>query len=421
MTVPHDLDAEQAVLGSALLSGVVAPTLLVDDGLRAEHFYREQHRSIWAAMTALVDRDIGVDRLTLVDELRRNGALDKAGGEVEVQNLAGPVPDAGNVRGYARIVIDLARWRTRQAALHGMATAVEARDEDAFTAAEGFLGGDVPDGSYWSPDRLADELVQALGSPGDVFPFPYPRLNRYVAGGMRRGEMTVVAGRTRIGKSAVIAETLLHLAAEGAKTLLLTNETMPKEMGWRWVANRGRIPLNHLLEAEVGGRELTADEARRMMAALPIPVPTVLVAGWPAVDIARQIRLRRPDVAAVDLFNRIPMPDREAKDEAVRLLDEASKLADCHILLAAHLNRERIGQPPALGDLRDTAMLENSPANVLFVHRDEDKDTRDPMDTGMLRFAKVRHGREGGMDVLFNGRFQTFEPAENIGAARAAA
>jgi replicative DNA helicase len=71
---PHNLDAEQSVLGAILLSDRSLYALVIEEGLRAEDFYRERHGTIYEAMLALYNENEPVDVLTLTDRLRQTGA-----------------------------------------------------------------------------------------------------------------------------------------------------------------------------------------------------------------------------------------------------------------------------------------------------------------------------------------------------------
>jgi replicative DNA helicase len=113
---PHNLEAERSVLGAILLTGTQAlEAIMLEERLRPEHFYRDQHALVYAAMLALARRHEPIDTLTVCAQLTQNGALEQAGGSAAVDELAGWVPASGHFRAYARIVRDLA---TRRAVLN---------------------------------------------------------------------------------------------------------------------------------------------------------------------------------------------------------------------------------------------------------------------------------------------------------------
>src|ERR1700685_2102564 len=81
---PHNLDAEQSVLGAILLSDRSLYALVIEEGLRSEDFYRDRHGLIYEAMLALYNESEPVDVLTVSDRLRQSGKLDAAGGPAAV-------------------------------------------------------------------------------------------------------------------------------------------------------------------------------------------------------------------------------------------------------------------------------------------------------------------------------------------------
>ncbi|MEJ7787957.1 MAG: AAA family ATPase, partial [Solirubrobacteraceae bacterium] len=128
---PHNIAAECGVLGAVLLSDVVLPALLLDEGLKPEHFYRDTHRVIWSAMSAMSDAGQHVDVLTLAAHLDDAGTLQAAGGQAAIDGLTGGVPGLGGIRRYAQIVIEDWRWRQRVDAAHEQLAATNDRDEAA--------------------------------------------------------------------------------------------------------------------------------------------------------------------------------------------------------------------------------------------------------------------------------------------------
>jgi len=101
---PHNLEAEQSVLGAILLADTTLYGLVINEGLKPEQFYREQHATIYRAMLRLYEQSREIDVLTVTEELRQAGELEQVGGPAMVDALAGAAPAAGNVREYARIV-----------------------------------------------------------------------------------------------------------------------------------------------------------------------------------------------------------------------------------------------------------------------------------------------------------------------------
>jgi replicative DNA helicase len=168
---PHNLEAEQAVLGAILQAG----RLLVEVAAQVEEadFYRPAHRVIWRAINTLADRGEPTDPVTVLGQLQHTGDLDDVGGAAFLHTLIASVPTLANAAHYARLVADVAYTRrvydirTRLAHLDAdPATLAQVAAELAHTATAG------PGG--WQPPI-------PLGAAGTLPPFPVEVLPGWVA------------------------------------------------------------------------------------------------------------------------------------------------------------------------------------------------------------------------------------------------
>jgi replicative DNA helicase len=107
---PHNLDAEESLLGALLLSRDVVGTV-AELGLQVEHFYKPSHQHIYASIRGLMASGQPVDVVTVADELRRNGLLDEVGGAQMLMDLQNATPAVSNATRYAKIVQDTALLR----------------------------------------------------------------------------------------------------------------------------------------------------------------------------------------------------------------------------------------------------------------------------------------------------------------------
>src|SRR3984893_14329642 len=128
---PHNLEAEKSVLGAVLLDEHHLYPLLVEEHLRPEHFYREQHGAVFAAMLELHSNDRKIDHLTVGETLRQHGKLEEVGGPQAIDELAGWVPAAGHAREYGRIVRDNAQMRALLTTSYEIQASVLSREAPA--------------------------------------------------------------------------------------------------------------------------------------------------------------------------------------------------------------------------------------------------------------------------------------------------
>ena len=107
---PHNLNAEESLLGALLLSKEVV-SQVSELQMLAEHFYKPAHQHIYSAIRGLMANGHAVDVVTVADELRRNGLLDDVGGVQSLNELQNATPAISNAGRYAKIVQDTAILR----------------------------------------------------------------------------------------------------------------------------------------------------------------------------------------------------------------------------------------------------------------------------------------------------------------------
>jgi replicative DNA helicase len=125
---PHSIEAEQAVLGAILQSDRTHYAYIIEDGLRAEDFYRERHRTIFESVVALFTASEPIDVLTVTEHLRSRGKLEDAGGQAEIDSLTAAAPSVGALRHYGRLVKERALLRRLLTATYEIQSSVHGHD-----------------------------------------------------------------------------------------------------------------------------------------------------------------------------------------------------------------------------------------------------------------------------------------------------
>jgi replicative DNA helicase len=415
---PHDLEAEEAVLGTVLMADACIAWLATDEGLRPEHFYREKHRLVYEAALALYRQNERVDVLTCWAELERRGAEGVT--KADVHYLAGVAGAFGMERPYARRIVELAEFRRKLHVAYAIEAGVEARDAEAIAKAEASLvEGDVRAVKTLTPDQLADDVwayVTGEVPADDGWPFPWRRITDNTAGGMRRGEVTLLGGWSSHGKSAALDQILAHVAKRGVKTHLYINEMTPRQRTLRFIARLSGIPFKRLRQGQLHGDE----EQRLFVKAVNdfrnLGIGLTDITDWSAEDIALDIKRRGWDLAGVDILHLIDHEEERDLGRISRAFNRVSKAADCHLVVTVHFNERRVQSAkrpaPTLGDIRGSGMLKNDADNVLFVHREQSEDGTEVLNDGRIYLAKVRNGELGGIDVHFRGDRMRFDPTD---------
>ncbi|HEV3094964.1 MAG TPA: DnaB-like helicase C-terminal domain-containing protein [Solirubrobacteraceae bacterium] len=415
ITPPHDLKAEEAVLGAILLSAVPLKKLIVDVGLIDAAFYRELHGRIWNGMVQLAMAGEPVDELTLKARLEAEGASPQE--TAKLGELSAAVPSAWNVVAYAQTVMDLAEWRGVLAASYELQAAVAERDADKREQAERTLTqarrGKT---DTYSATALTEAVYAHIEGKEQVptWATPWPTLNNALGGGLRAGEVTLLGGWTSMGKSVVADQLLRWCADKGAKVHAYINEMSPTVRGLRLVAAMTGVPQSRLAQPS----KLTPDDHDKITKHLGrgLPFGITQVASWTADTIARDIRFQGWDVCALDLVHRLQFSDERELALISTALNAAAQVSGTHLIAVIHLNQGRaVGStlpPPVLRDIRGTGMLANDADNVLFIHREEDAQDESgiPVKTenAALYLAKCRNGRLDKIDLTFDARHTRF-------------
>lgn len=413
---PHSIEAEEAVLGGILLSDAI-PGML-QEGLAAEHFFRDRHRAVYAAMLALHEQGTAVDVLTVTVELEQHGKLEAIGGRAAVDALTGGVPGLGGIRRYARIVIE--HWQARQvlAATYTMQAGILDHDAamvedgrrmlDATTVAagvtDGYLGAGVL-GSHMF-DWMAEKPDEGLPTPVDL-----PSLAGMIR--LRPGHMTILAAWPSAGKTGVALALAAATGARGHRTVIWTNEDTAEELAAKHVCSMTGIPASVISDRRVTDRRMgrVVEEFGRL------PFEVQPCHDWTAEQVAAHIRQVRPAVAIVDHFHNLSRIGTTSEvDESIRVLAAAAGQTGCHLVTAAQLNRARMSgvckPPPVAADLRGSGMFLAACHTMLLVHRDEeeiDDDARGKtgqarqLDTGSVMVAKNKvTGKTGLVRVVWD-------------------
>jgi replicative DNA helicase len=403
--------AEEAALGAVLLGGNEALESLADLRLRPDHFYYDTLARVFDSMQRVYDAGGNVDRLTVVEDLKRHGGLDDTA-HVMVEALAATPPFAGNVRDYGRRVKVLGGLREENTAAYELIAANEQESGDRRQEALARLMdcGDADDQASSEVDDLAVMVADHLGEGGaNAMPLPFPALNDDLAGGLHPGCMTLLGGHSSHGKSAMADQIGHFLADRGYQVWAYINEMTRLQRACRMAAKLSGVNAKRVVQGK-----LTADETKRVMKALPhIPFGITEAIGWSAADIARDMRRhRRSGLVIVDLLHEIDYQDEKELARVCRTLARAAKLCNCHVLATVHLSEKRVDgarrKPPTLGEIRDSGSLKNIVDNVCFIWRKQDEGSGFPLPDGWFYFAKVRSGDLCKQRVMFNGATMEF-------------
>ncbi|MFL5860799.1 MAG: replicative DNA helicase [Solirubrobacteraceae bacterium] len=259
---PHNLEAEKSVLGAVLLDERHLHSLLVEEQLRPEHFYREQHGAVFAAMLELYEGDNKIDHLTVSEKLRQHGKLDQVGGPAAIDELSGWVPAAGHAREYGRIVHDNSKLRALLTASYEIQASVLSREAPARELVEQAERSVL--------EVATDDRQKKIRSIADILHEETDKLHRLSVaktaltgtpsgfkdldektGGFQAGNLVILAARPSMGKSALVANIAENAVLAGHAVALFSLEMSESELAQRFVASQARIKGEDLRRGKV--------------------------------------------------------------------------------------------------------------------------------------------------------------------------
>lgn len=411
---PHDVRAEEELLGACLTLDATFGAVQAEIGLRPESFYRSDHQEIFRAMLALASDGKPLTELTIGNALAKDAmTLEKAGGRERLSILAMP-SSPGHALHYAEIIREKARWRQRYDAAGLIREAATAQDGDGYARAQALLADDVThENAMYDAERQRDLVFELTeGKAKAEFFWPLEKLNTLQSGGMRRGQLIVLSGVTNEGKSHFAAQ-LLDLNRKHGKVCLYDNEMEPAEQAARRATRMTGVPYGDILDGDLEPAQRTkvTDYLNS-----DLHWPIVDTSGWSVDEVCLHIRQYRWDFVVIDILHNFPFEKERELAASVARLKAAARLAKCCIVVVAHVNRagskDGRRRRPVRSDLKWSGEIENLSDAVCFVYREQDDDTLEPTDHGHIYFDKCRGGKLGAQAVYFNSNRLRFETAE---------
>ncbi len=434
---PHNIEAEQAVLGGLLLDNLAWEK--VGDQVSESDFYRDDHRKIYRAILALLDRSRPADLLTVSEELTLRGELESVGGLAYLGALAHNTPSAANIRRYAEIVRERALMRGLVQVgteITESAFAPSGRDARAlldeaeskiFNIAE--RGARASQGFRPLREPLAevvervDELYRSGNhDPVTGVPTGFVDLDEKTSG-LQQGDLIIVAGRPSMGKTALALNIAGHVGVETKLPVAIFSMEMSSgQLAMRLLGAHGRLNQQDLRT----GR-LKSDDFGRLTRAMgelsEIPLHIDESAALNPLDLrARARRLHRQygglGLIVVDylqLMTAASVGENRATEisEISRSLKALAKELHVPVMALSQLNRsleQRPNKRPVMSDLRESGAIEQDADVILFIYRDEVYNEDSP-DKGIAEIiiGKQRNGPIGTVRLTFLGHYTRFE------------
>ncbi|MDQ6820915.1 MAG: replicative DNA helicase [Actinomycetota bacterium] len=432
---PHNLEAEKSVLGAVLLDDRHLYGLLVEEHLRPEHFYREQHGAVFTAMLDLHESDRKIDHLTVAETLRQHGKLEEVGGTAIIDDLAGWVPAAGNARDYGRIVRDNAQLRALLSTAYDIQARVLGREGPAQELVEHAermvleVAHDDRQKKFRPIAEILDQETDKLHrlsvskTPLTGTPSGFKDLDE-LTGGFQPGNLVVIAARPSMGKSALVTNMAENAVLDGHAVALFSLEMSESELAQRFVASQARIHGEELRKGRVPeSRWQKILAACQRLSDAPLWIDDSSDTGVLEVRAkARRLHHQVPGGLGLIIIDYLQLMRHEGRVEnrveqvgqISRGLKGLARELEVPVIALSQLSRaveQRGGEKkPILSDLRESGQIEQDADLVMFIYREEyylKEESERPGEADII-IAKHRNGPVGDVVLTFQKEYPKF-------------
>ena len=427
---PHDIDAEQAVLGSMLTDKDAVNAAI--ETLKEDAFYREDNRAIYQAIVNLYSKSEPIDIITLKDELESMDKFEQVGGFEYLASLPDKVPTTANVQKYIKIVEEKSILRNL------IKTANEiielgydpAEDvEDIMDGAEKKIFDIMQSKNQKGYTPIKDVLVESFTKLEELYnrkqhitgvPTGFAELD-YKTAGLHGSELILVAARPAMGKTAFALNLATNAALRGNTPVAIFSLEMSKDqLVNRILCSEAMVDSNKVRTGKLG-----EDDWVKLAGAIgPLSEAEMYIDDTPGISVmeirtkCRKLKMEKNiGLVVIDYLQLVQGNKRTASreqeiSEISRSLKILAKEINVPVIALSQLSRaveQRPDHRPMLSDLRESGAIEQDADIVMFLYRDDyyNKES-EKKDIAEVIIAKQRGGQTGTVELLWMGQYTKF-------------
>ena len=434
-TEPHNLEAEQSVLGAAFMSKSALQKVCED--LSSESFYLDAHSKIYDVIKELYNTNVAVDITTVTDKLKNKKLLKQIGDVDYLLEIVNSVPTASNVDYYINIVNEKAILRN----LISTATSIvseaymgDATINETLDDAERKILGVVKNRKSGEFKPIQEALTNAQlnleklsESGGEITGIPsgFYDLDK-VTTGFHENELIILAARPGMGKTAIVLNIVVNVALATKKNVAVFNlEMNAEQLAMRMISSAGQIDGYKIRT----GKLEHSDWKRVNEAISQLAETNIKIDDTPGITIG-EIRAKCRRLAAtekglslivIDYLQLVSTTSKYAGNrqqevaEISRALKTLALELKVPIIACAQLSRAVEGREdkrPLMSDLRESGSIEQDADIVAFLYRDDyyNKEARMDDNNSVVEFiiGKNRNGQTKTVELLFKKNTSTF-------------
>lgn len=436
--LPHDIQAEQSVLGSIFISPDVLLSLA--DILSEEDFYKPSNKIVFKTMLSLLRKGEPIDATTIISALTSQGEIKHVGGINYIVELVNSTPTSKNAEHYAKIVKEKSTLRKIIAGLSDSLSSAYQGDvtiNDIIAKTEKSMLDISNQNTVTGFRNVADILdthMQIVETRSQTDGFVTGLSTGFIGldkitTGLHEDNLIILAARPAMGKTALALNVAKHVAVtENKPAVIFSLEMGAEDLVERMVASEGMVPAYHLKTGN-----LDTDEWKRLIQAqsnlYDAPIFVDDTAGIRISEIRSKARKLAQEmgglgVIIIDYLQLITGSKGENRQQVVseisRELKILAKDLKVPVIALSQLSRaveQRQDKRPMLADLRESGSIEQDADIVAFLYRDayyqkEQADSQEVNNVTELILEKNRHGSLGTVKLYFHKEYTKFSSVE---------
>ena len=434
--LPHNIDAEQAVIGSMFISKYAAQKCV--ENLSNDLFYLESHDKIFSVIHELIENNKPIDVTTVTEELEKKKWLKIVGGVSYISELINSVPSASNVDEYIKIVNEKAVLRRLIAESSKITEVAYSASEDLNeildSAEKGILNVvKTRKGSEFKTIqevlfKTQSDLEKLAQTKGEITGLStgFYEIDK-ITSGLHPNELIIIAARPAMGKTAFALNLATNIAMNQSKAVALFNMEMGAEqLAIRMLSSAGQVDQNKLKR----GYFEHSDWKRINEAMSRLADTHLFIDDTPGQTMAEiKAKCRRlasqKDGLGIVIIDYLTLIQGSSKyvgnrqqevSEISRSLKTMAMELEVPVIALAQLSRTVEGREdkrPMLSDLRESGSIEQDADIVAFLYRDDyyNKQASEDNQISESEFiiAKHRNGPTKTIPLIFKRNTSTFE------------
>ena len=428
-SLPQSLEAEQSVIGSMLIDKNAI--VKVSEKLSEEDFYRDGHKVIYRSILELFREDSAVDILTVLEYLKSNDLLERAGGVTYVTELSNSVATTANLPSYIKIVEEKSLLRKLIKASTAIIedsynkqgnveNVLDQAEKKIFDIAEKKTSNDF-ESIKDVLGRGLEEIERLFNDQGSITGVGSGFIDLDAkTSGFQKGDMILIAARPSMGKTTFALNIAEHAALREGKSVVIFSLEMSKEqLAYKLLCSEANVDLVKLRTGTLEDK----DWESIAKAAGPLGNAKIYIDDTAGVSVmemrskCRRLKIEYGiDLILIDYLQLMSGSSTDNRQQEVseisRSIKALAKEMECPVIALSQLSRapeQRADHRPMLSDLRESGSIEQDADLVMFLYRDEyyNKETEEK-NVAECIVAKQRNGPVGTVKLAFLGQLSKF-------------